>query len=78
MVIKGHFLLIYVFHCRYFWSKVMSSLNKSFDIFSIHLVLLLQCNGLGKLRTNTMLLGFKTDWSDSSGTEVEEYVDIIQ
>lgn len=39
---------------------------------------LLQTTGLGKLRPNTILLGFKTDWETAEFQHVEDYVNIIQ
>uniref|UniRef100_A0A671UNN4 Solute carrier family 12 member 10, tandem duplicate 1 n=1 Tax=Sparus aurata TaxID=8175 RepID=A0A671UNN4_SPAAU len=34
---------------------------------------LLQASGLGKLKSNTLVLGFKANWRDSSGNQVSAY-----
>lgn len=39
---------------------------------------LLQTTGLGKLKPNTLLLGFKGDWQTNTPEAVSEYVNIIQ
>lgn len=39
---------------------------------------LLQTTGLGKLRPNTVLLGFKSDWAAAPPQLVGDYVNIIQ
>ena len=39
---------------------------------------LLQTTGLGKLRPNLLLLGFKANWQLSSPKQVTDYVNIIQ
>ena len=39
---------------------------------------LLQLSGLGKLRPNTIILGFKSNWTKCSHDEVEEYVAMLQ
>ncbi|XP_069014972.1 solute carrier family 12 member 3-like [Embiotoca jacksoni] len=38
---------------------------------------LLQASGLGKLRPNTLVLGFKTNWRDSSPESIEDYINTI-
>ncbi len=38
----------------------------------------LQLSGLGKLRPNTVVIGYKTNWKTSTEQEIEEYVNIIQ
>ena len=38
----------------------------------------LQCVGTGKLRPNTVIMGFKSNWRTAPGAEIEEYVDVIQ
>ena len=37
----------------------------------------MQCSGLGKLRPNTLLLGYMTKWQASSVERIESYVGII-
>lgn len=39
---------------------------------------MMQTVGLGKLKPNTLLMGFKSDWNESSMVEIHNYVDIIQ
>ena len=39
---------------------------------------MLQTIGLGKLRPNTLILGYKKNWTKQSAEEVEEYVNVIQ
>ncbi len=39
---------------------------------------LLQLAGMGKLRPNILLLGFKNDWRYCASEHLEEYVGIIQ
>nr|XP_019961808.1 PREDICTED: solute carrier family 12 member 3-like [Paralichthys olivaceus] len=38
---------------------------------------LLQASGLGKLKPNTLVLGFQTNWRDSSPERTEDYVNTI-
>uniref|UniRef100_A0A3B5LCQ3 Solute carrier family 12 member 10, tandem duplicate 1 n=1 Tax=Xiphophorus couchianus TaxID=32473 RepID=A0A3B5LCQ3_9TELE len=38
---------------------------------------LLQASGLGKLKPNTLVLGFKTNWRDSAPESIEDYITII-
>lgn len=39
---------------------------------------LLQTAGMGKLKPNTLMLGFKGDWDTCSAESVADYVHIIQ
>jgi hypothetical protein len=41
-------------------------------------VSLLQLTGLGKLKPNTVLLGYKEQWNNKSQAEVSEYCDVIR
>ncbi|XP_077174265.1 solute carrier family 12 member 1 isoform X2 [Paroedura picta] len=38
---------------------------------------LLQASGLGRMRPNTLVLGFKKDWRDATAVQVENYMGII-
>ena len=38
---------------------------------------LLQCAGLGKLRPNTLVLGYMNRWQNAERTKVDEYFNII-
>ncbi|XP_005304081.1 solute carrier family 12 member 1 isoform X2 [Trachemys scripta elegans] len=38
---------------------------------------LLQASGLGRMRPNTLVLGFKTDWRDASAVQIENYMGVI-
>ncbi|KAM3591011.1 uncharacterized protein V6R79_020566 [Siganus canaliculatus] len=38
---------------------------------------LLQASGLGKLRPNVLVLGFKTNWRESSPESIEDYINTI-
>uniref|UniRef100_A0A671UL08 Solute carrier family 12 member 10, tandem duplicate 1 n=1 Tax=Sparus aurata TaxID=8175 RepID=A0A671UL08_SPAAU len=38
---------------------------------------LLQASGLGKLKSNTLVLGFKANWRDSSPESIEDYINTI-
>ncbi|CAN9509739.1 unnamed protein product [Ophioblennius macclurei] len=38
---------------------------------------LLQASGLGKLKPNTLVLGFKANWRDSSPESIEDYINVI-
>ncbi|XP_030609080.1 solute carrier family 12 member 3-like [Archocentrus centrarchus] len=38
---------------------------------------LLQASGLGKLKPNTLVLGFKTNWRESSPESIEDYIHTI-
>ena len=37
-----------------------------------------QLSGLGKIRPNTLVLGFKNNWRECPTEEVEEYVALLQ
>lgn len=37
-----------------------------------------QAAGLGRLRPNTLVLGFKNDWRDGDMMNVETYINMIQ
>uniref|UniRef100_A0A8D2MU97 Solute carrier family 12 member 1 n=1 Tax=Zonotrichia albicollis TaxID=44394 RepID=A0A8D2MU97_ZONAL len=39
---------------------------------------LLQASGLGRMKPNTLVIGFKKDWRSAPATQVENYVGIIQ
>ncbi|XP_033750069.1 solute carrier family 12 member 3-like [Pecten maximus] len=39
---------------------------------------LMQAVGIGKLRPNTIIMGYKSDWQKSDGYEVDDYYNIIQ
>ncbi|XP_065836983.1 solute carrier family 12 member 2-like isoform X2 [Oscarella lobularis] len=38
---------------------------------------LMEASGLGKIKPNTVLIGYKTDWKSSSAEDIEAYVNII-
>ncbi|NXP43741.1 S12A1 protein, partial [Heliornis fulica] len=38
---------------------------------------LLQASGLGRMKPNTLVIGFKKDWRSSTATQVENYVGVI-
>nr|XP_034987017.1 solute carrier family 12 member 1 isoform X2 [Zootoca vivipara] len=38
---------------------------------------LLQASGLGRMRPNTLVLGFKKDWKEATAVEVENYMGVI-
>ncbi|KAF1429543.1 Solute carrier family 12 member 1, partial [Spheniscus humboldti] len=38
---------------------------------------LLQASGLGRMKPNTLVIGFKKDWRNATATQVENYVGII-
>ena len=37
----------------------------------------MQCSGLGKLRPNIVVIGYKNDWQTDSIQKVEDYVNIL-
>ncbi|XP_069138300.1 LOW QUALITY PROTEIN: solute carrier family 12 member 1-like [Argopecten irradians] len=39
---------------------------------------LMQAVGIGKLRPNTIIMGYKSDWQKAEGYEVDDYYNIIQ
>ena len=39
---------------------------------------LMQAAGLGKMKTNTLLMGFKTDWQNITGKQLTEYTNLIR
>lgn len=41
-------------------------------------VCVLQAAGLGRLRPNTLVLGFKNDWRIGDIKDVETYINLIQ
>uniref|UniRef100_A0A670KNH1 Solute carrier family 12 member 1 n=1 Tax=Podarcis muralis TaxID=64176 RepID=A0A670KNH1_PODMU len=38
---------------------------------------LLQASGLGRMRPNTLVLGFKKDWKEATAVEVENYMGVV-
>uniref|UniRef100_A0A8B9S1R6 Solute carrier family 12 member 1 n=1 Tax=Accipiter nisus TaxID=211598 RepID=A0A8B9S1R6_9AVES len=38
---------------------------------------LLQASGLGRMKPNTLVIGFKKDWRNATATQVENYVEIL-
>lgn len=38
----------------------------------------LQAVGLGRLKPNTLVMGFKNNWSDGNMRDVENYINTIQ
>lgn len=43
----------------------------------VYIWLNFQSTGLGKLKPNTLVLGFKTNWSQSSPEGIEDYIHTI-
>ena len=37
----------------------------------------MQCSGLGKLRPNIVVIGYKNDWQTDDIQKVEDYVNIL-
>ena len=37
-----------------------------------------QLSGLGKIRPNTLVVGYKNNWKTCSDEELKEYVDLLQ
>ena len=58
-------------HFKAFYSSVIAS------SLSEGVLTMMQLSGLGKLRTNTVLMGFKSNWQTVSGAELVEYISII-
>jgi len=58
-------------HLKAFYTSV------SADSLSGGVVTLMQLAGLGKLRTNTLFMGFKNNWKDTPGQEIVEYINLI-
>lgn len=46
--------------------------------FMISIVVPLKAAGLGRLKPNTLVLGFKNDWRDGDMMNVETYISMIQ
>lgn len=46
--------------------------------FQMSIFLFSQLGGLGKIKPNLVVLGFKNDWATTNSQEVEDYVGIIQ
>lgn len=44
----------------------------------VYVYFVLQLSGLGKIRPNTLVVGFKNNWTKCSDEEVEEYVSLLQ
>ena len=38
---------------------------------------MMQCAGLGKLRPNILVLGFKHDWLTDEPSKVDDYINIV-
>jgi solute carrier family 12 sodium/potassium/chloride transporter 2 len=47
------------------------------DSFSASVRAMIQCVGIGKLRPNIVLLGYKTDWNTCTPKELQEYFSVI-
>ena len=47
-------------------------------VTSVHYLEPFQCAGIGKLRPNVLLMGFKSDWQTASTQAVDDYFAIIQ
>lgn len=64
----------------YFRKRKMNSFYeiKEDRSFSSGAKSLMELVGIGKLRPNVVLMGFKSDWQDSSSDEVLEYFRTIQ
>nr|CAB3266102.1 solute carrier family 12 member 2 [Phallusia mammillata] len=58
-------------HLKAFYQSVVA------DNLETGVSTLMQLSGLGKLRTNTLLMGFMTDWKQSKGEEIIQYINII-
>lgn len=63
----------------------MSSVSKIFCLWNVLIMrrvpkcmCVLQAAGLGRLRPNTLVLGFKNDWCIGDIKDVETYINIIQ
>ncbi|CAG7828067.1 unnamed protein product [Allacma fusca] len=39
---------------------------------------IMQASGLGKLRPNLVMLGYKNNWKSASGEDVKEYINVVQ
>lgn len=66
-----------------FFQGVRSMIQVKFAVFCLFsLVLityfLIQSSGIGKLRPNIIMLGFKTDWTESEHGRVSDYFKTIQ
>ncbi|XP_076812360.1 solute carrier family 12 member 2-like [Clavelina lepadiformis] len=58
-------------HLRAFYTSVVSpSITEG-------VLTMMQLSGLGKLQTNTILMGFKCDWQQVSGAELASYINIL-
>ncbi|XP_053405813.1 solute carrier family 12 member 1-like isoform X2 [Mercenaria mercenaria] len=65
---------------RWFESKKVKAFYSSVcaPTFRIGVQVLLQAVGVGKLRPNTVLLGYKNDWQKAEPREVLDYFNVIQ
>jgi len=61
----------------YFYSNPLDTFLISVTL-TYHLYHPLQSVGLGKLRPNVLLMGFKSDWQTASQQAVADYFAIIQ
>ena len=69
--VRGHQKWLMKQHIKAFYSSLVSS------SLSEGILTMMQVSGLGKLQTNTLLMGFKSDWRSVSGAELVEYINII-
>lgn len=58
-------------HLKAFYSSIISPSHTE------GVMTLMQLTGLGKLRTNTVLMGFKCNWQTASGEELIDYINVI-
>ena len=48
------------------------------NVIVFPILFLLKAAGLGRLKPNTLVLGFKNDWRDGDMMNVETYISMIQ
>lgn len=49
-----------------------------FYLYAICVTLFLQASGLGRMKPNTLMIGFKKNWRTSDAESVQSYVGILQ
>lgn len=57
-----------------FWQLIIIIFT---TIIIIFIIFLFKASGLGKLKPNTLVIGFKSNWMESSPKSIDDYIHTI-